>query len=48
MGHHHPARRDQYYQLSADVDLAKHGSVSSWCNRFGVSFGAAKPGKAAA
>lgn len=39
---------DQNYQLPADVDLAKYSSVSIWCNRFDVSFGAAKLAKAVA
>lgn len=32
---------DQNYDLPADVDLAKYGSVTIWCKRFGVNFGTA-------
>ncbi len=32
---------DQNYELPADVDLNKFRSVSIWCKRFGVNFGAA-------
>jgi hypothetical protein len=32
---------DQNYRLGSDVDLAKYRSVSIWCKRFSVSFGAA-------
>ncbi|GLZ80973.1 hypothetical protein Afil01_57800 [Actinorhabdospora filicis] len=32
---------DQVYDVPADVDLAKVTSVSIWCERFSVSFGAA-------
>ncbi|MFI9202409.1 DM13 domain-containing protein [Streptomyces sp. NPDC053048] len=32
---------DQNYALPADVDLNRYGSVSIWCDRFDVSFGAA-------
>ncbi|WP_240134578.1 DM13 domain-containing protein [Streptomyces sp. MUM 178J] len=32
---------DQNYALPADVDLDKFTSVSIWCDRFDVSFGAA-------
>ncbi|MFJ3231252.1 DM13 domain-containing protein [Streptomyces sp. NPDC086787] len=39
---------DQNYRLPADVDLAKYSSVSIWCDRFDVSFGAAELAKAAA
>jgi hypothetical protein len=32
---------DQNYDMPADVDLNKYRSVSIWCARFGVNFGAA-------
>lgn len=32
---------DQNYDLPADVDLTKYRSVSVWCRRFSVNFGAA-------
>jgi hypothetical protein len=32
---------DQNYALPADLDLGKYTSVSIWCDRFDVSFGAA-------
>jgi hypothetical protein len=32
---------DQNYDLPAEVDLEKYQSVSIWCRRFGVNFGAA-------
>jgi hypothetical protein len=32
---------DQNYQLANDLDLAKYRSVSIWCKRFSVNFGAA-------
>ncbi len=32
---------DQNYEMPADVDLNKYRSVSIWCRRFGVNFGAA-------
>lgn len=32
---------DQNYDVPADVDLAKYRSVSIWCRRFSVNFGAA-------
>ena len=32
---------DQNYILGADFDLAKYRSVSIWCKRFSVNFGAA-------
>ncbi|NGN63013.1 DM13 domain-containing protein [Streptomyces sp. A7024] len=32
----------QNYELPADVDLDTYGSVSIWCKRFAVSFGAAE------
>lgn len=32
---------DQNYDVPADVDLNKYKSVSIWCARFGVNFGAA-------
>ena len=32
---------DQNYDLPADTDLDRYRSVSIWCARFGVSFGAA-------
>jgi hypothetical protein len=35
---------DQNYQLPADADLNKYKSVSIWCARFGVNFGAATLG----
>jgi hypothetical protein len=34
-------RGDQAYAIPADVDLGNLGSVSIWCKRFAVSFGAA-------
>ncbi|MCD9194647.1 DM13 domain-containing protein [Streptomyces albireticuli] len=33
---------DQNYALPAGLDLERYGSVSIWCDRFDVSFGAAK------
>lgn len=33
---------DQNYPIPADVDLADYRSVSIWCDRFSVSFGAAE------
>jgi len=35
---------DQNYEVPADADLNKHKSVSIWCARFGVNFGAASLG----
>ena len=35
---------DQNYELPADADLDKYQSVSIWCARFGVNFGAATLG----
>jgi len=35
---------NQNYPLPADLDLATYTSVSIWCDRFDVSFGAAKLG----
>ncbi|MET9638423.1 DM13 domain-containing protein [Streptomyces virginiae] len=32
---------DQNYEVPADVNLADYGSVTIWCDRFDVSFGAA-------
>jgi len=32
---------NQNYAIPADLDLADYGSVSIWCDRFNVSFGAA-------
>ena len=32
---------DQNYDVPADADLNKYRSVSIWCARFGVNFGAA-------
>ncbi|MFD7631793.1 DM13 domain-containing protein [Streptomyces sp. NPDC059851] len=32
---------DQNYAIPSDVDLAQYTSVSIWCDRFDVSFGAA-------
>ena len=32
---------DQNYDVPAGVDLDKYKSVSIWCARFGVNFGAA-------
>lgn len=32
---------DQNYDLPADADLSKYQSISIWCRRFGVNFGAA-------
>lgn len=34
-------RGNQNYALPADIDLTKYTSVSIWCDRFNVSFGAA-------
>ena len=34
-------RGDQVYAIGRDVDLAGFRSVSIWCKRFSVSFGAA-------
>ncbi|MFI9586140.1 DM13 domain-containing protein [Streptomyces sp. NPDC052236] len=39
---------DQNYSLPADLDLGQYTSVSIWCDRFNVSFGAAALGKSAA
>jgi hypothetical protein len=35
---------DQNYEVPADADLSKYRSVSIWCARFGVNFGAASLG----
>jgi hypothetical protein len=35
---------NQNYPLPAEIDLAAYTSVSIWCDRFNVSFGAAKLG----
>jgi len=35
---------DQNYEVPADADLNKYKSVSIWCARFGVNFGAAALG----
>ena len=35
---------DQNYDIPADADLNKYKSVSIWCARFGVNFGAATLG----
>lgn len=35
---------DQNYEIPADADLNKYKSVSIWCARFGVNFGAATLG----
>ena len=35
---------DQNYEVPADADLNKYKSVSIWCARFGVNFGAATLG----
>jgi hypothetical protein len=46
-GKHHDAGKlkgnkgNQNYALPADLDLAAYTSVSIWCDRFNVSFGAA-------
>jgi hypothetical protein len=32
---------DQNYAMASDVDLSKYRSVSVWCKRFSVNFGAA-------
>ncbi|MFI5588751.1 DM13 domain-containing protein [Amycolatopsis sp. NPDC051758] len=46
-GRHHDAGKlkgnkgNQNYALPADLDLAAYTSVSIWCDRFNVSFGAA-------
>lgn len=39
---------DQNYTLGRDLDLSKYQTVSIWCKRFAVNFGAAplKTGKA--
>jgi hypothetical protein len=34
-------RGDQNYALPEDIDLDRFTSVSIWCDRFNVSFGAA-------
>ena len=34
-------RGNQVYQIADDIDLSKFGSVTLWCERFSVSFGAA-------
>ncbi|MFD5424916.1 DM13 domain-containing protein [Streptomyces sp. NPDC127084] len=39
---------DQNYDVPADVDLSKYTSVSIWCDRFDVSFGAAELSRKAA
>ncbi|WP_338677797.1 DM13 domain-containing protein [Streptomyces sp. SCSIO 30461] len=39
---------DQNYNVPADVDLSKYTSVSIWCDRFDVSFGAAELARQAA
>jgi len=39
---------DQNYDIPAGVDLAKYHSVTIWCHRFGVNFGTAPIGGAAA
>jgi Electron transfer DM13 len=31
----------QNYTVTADVDLSRYGSVTIWCARFDISFGAA-------
>lgn len=36
---------NQNYAVPADVDLTEFRSVSIWCNRFNVSFGAAELGR---
>lgn len=33
---------DQNYAIPAGTDLAKYGSVSIWCRRFGVNFASAR------
>ena len=33
---------NQVYEIPADVDLSQYRSVSIWCKRFSVSFGAAE------
>ncbi|NJQ02845.1 DM13 domain-containing protein [Streptomyces zingiberis] len=35
----------QNYPVPADADLSRYSSVSIWCARFGVSFGAAELGR---
>jgi hypothetical protein len=35
-------RGDQVYPIAADVDLSAYRSVTIWCKRFSVSFGAAE------
>ena len=37
-------RGDQVYRVDAGVDLAAYRSISIWCKRFAVSFGAAPLG----
>jgi hypothetical protein len=37
-------RGDQVYPVAADVDVAAYRSISIWCKRFAVSFGAAPLG----
>jgi len=37
---------NQNYKIPADVDLADYSSISIWCARFAVSFGAAELAKA--
>lgn len=37
---------DQNYRLPADIDVSAYTSVSIWCDRFDVSFGAAELGRA--
>jgi hypothetical protein len=32
---------DQNYALGSDLDLSKYRTVSIWCKRFAVNFGAA-------
>ncbi|QOV36914.1 DM13 domain-containing protein [Streptomyces ferrugineus] len=36
----------QNYTVPADVDLARYSSISIWCDRFNVSFGAAELARA--
>jgi hypothetical protein len=39
---------DQNYDVPADVDLTRYRAVTIWCRRFGVNFGTAPLGEAAA
>jgi hypothetical protein len=39
---------DQNYELPADIDLARYGTVVIWCDRFDSAFGAADLSRAVA